>query len=152
MLAAAWALAMLASTPAPAVTLDGFKGQGMESIYGYYAPGNCALDPHMKIDENGFTFWANRQKIESRSFDHALTFMGPDYNGITKVFFPFPVNEEDPGPVVLLVNDGEKPGTIRVEANLGPGQHPSPFNAALTAAPLYKLCVPMIAPGANADE
>lgn len=133
--------ALLVSGTASAVTLTGFKGQGLDAIYGSYAPrGDCGREPRLIIGESGFTFHAGGRTVTSRRFEYAVSFMGPEYQGISSVFFPFPVNDGNMGPVLMIVNDDEKRGVIRIEADLAPGQRLDPFHAALTQGSPFLLC------------
>lgn len=133
---AALALLLLAVPGmAPAVTLTSLKGQGLSAIYGRYAPrGDCAQGVGLTIDETGFTFRALGRTVKTSRFEYALTYLGQDYQGISSVFFPFPVSDDNYGPVIMMVNDGEKRGLIRLEADLPPGQRADPLHAALVAA------------------
>src|SRR5690606_25403989 len=53
-------------------------------------------------------------------------------------FFPFPRSPDELGPVLMYVNDDERLGTVRLEANAEPGQRLDPFYAALAGS--YQLC------------
>ncbi len=133
--------ALVATANASALTLTTLRSQGLESIYGSYAPlGDCALEPRIVIDEAGFSFHANGQTRRSHKFEHALTFMGARYEGIVQVFFPFPAGAGDFGPLIMTVNAGEKPGAIRLESDLPPDRKPDPFHGMLTRASPYQLC------------
>ncbi len=140
-LGVALAFALL-STGASAVTVpNGLKGQGMEHLYGSYAPrGDCSVEPRIMIDDAGFTFRANGRTVVQRTVEYAASFMGQSYEGIAMVFFPFPAGEFNFGPVLLTVNHDEKRGIIRVESNLEPGQRADPFHAAFTGAAVFTLC------------
>lgn len=132
--------AALVSSPAAAVTLDGFKDQGLVTIYGSYAPGgNCTRQPLLVIDDRGFTFTTAGRTVTQSRVEFAASYLGPQYEGISMVFFPFPEGEFEPGPVLMTVNDGERRGAIRLESNLAPGQRLSAMHSALTSAPL-QLC------------
>jgi len=134
---------------AAAVTLTSLKGQGFEAIYGSYAPrGDCSAEPRLTIGDEGFTFRATGRTVTSRRFEYAASYMGPDYQGISSVFFPFPAGDYNFGPVLMIVNDGEKRGVIRIEADLAPGQRPDPFHAALTRGSPFLLCKGTAAAGA----
>lgn len=135
------AMALMIPWDAEALTLNGFKGQGLEAIYGSYAPrGDCEREPRLTIAEAGFTFRAAGRTVTSTRFEHALTFMGPSYEGISSVFFPFPVNSGNMGPIIMIVNDDEKRGVIRIEADIPPARRLDPFHAALTAGSPFLLC------------
>ncbi|MDG2515123.1 hypothetical protein P7B04_20785 [Sphingobium yanoikuyae] len=135
------ATALACAAPAWAVPLNGLKGQGLNAIYGSYAPrGDCTAEPRLSIDDSGFTFRANGRVVKSVRVEQALSYLGPDYRGISLVFFPFPVSDDDFGPVVMTVNDGERRGVIRLEADFAPGRRVDPFQVALTRSSPYSRC------------
>ena len=132
---------------AQALPLSSLKGQGLENIFGSYGPdGDCSKEPRVIIDENGITFRANGRAARQQRVEYAISFMGPNYDGITAVFFPFPISKDDFGRVIMFVNDNEKPGVIRFESDLPRGERANPFHATFTGAGLLSLCkrsVPM---------
>jgi hypothetical protein len=85
-------------------------------------------------------FRAEGREVKPQRVEYALTFMGPSYDGITAVFFPFPVRSNDYGRVIMFVNDDEKPGVIRFDADLPRGERPDPFHAAFTNGGIFTLC------------
>ena len=126
---------------AQALPLSNLEGQGLDHIFGSYAPGgDCSKEPRVVIDQNGMLFRAKGREVKPQRVEYALTFMGPSYEGITAVFFPFPVSKNDYGRVIMFVNDGEKPGVIRFDPDLPPGGRPDPFHAAFTNGGLFTLC------------
>ncbi|WP_339689138.1 hypothetical protein [uncultured Parasphingorhabdus sp.] len=138
---AACAIATLAAASAQAVPLTSFKDKGINHIFGSYAPiGDCSKEPRVTLSETGMTFRANGRELKPPRVEYALTFMGQSYDGITAVFFPFPANSNDFGRVVMFVNDNEKRGVIRFDADLPPSQRPDPFHAAFTGGGLFTLC------------
>jgi hypothetical protein len=135
------ALAIFAVTPAQALPLSSLKDQGLDNIFGSYAPsGDCSKGPRVVIDENGMMFRANGRDVRPQRVEYALTFMGASYDGITAVFFPFPTSNNDFGRVIMFVNDDEKQGVVRFEADLPQGQRADPFHAAFTNAAIFSLC------------
>jgi hypothetical protein len=84
------------------------------------------------------TFRANGRTVQVKRMEYAASFFGGRYEGITQVFFPFPVSGSDMGPVILYLNDEEKRGFLRIEANAEPGKRLDPFHAALAGS--YRLC------------
>jgi hypothetical protein len=72
--------------------------------------------------------------------EYALTYLGPEYQGISRVIFPFLVSDDDMGRVVMTFNDGEKPGTLKIDSDLGPGQSLTPLQAALVKHSPYARC------------
>ena len=126
---------------AGAVTLTSLKGMDLEGSYGSYAPrGDCSRGASLEINETGFTFKASGQTVKSTRFEYAASFLGPTYEGISAVFFPFPVNANDFGRVILTVNDDEKRGVVRLEADVAPGQRLDPFKSALVSQSPLLLC------------
>ena len=132
---------MSLSSHANALPINGLKGNGLDAIYGSYAPrGNCAAEPRVTIDDRGFTFRANGRTVIASKIEYAVSYNGQSYEGIASVFFPFPRNDDDFGPVVMTVNDGEKRGVIGFESNVARGQRTDPLHAALAAASPFTLC------------
>ena len=135
------AVGAFAAASVQALPLTSFKDQGVDHIFGSYAPrGDCAKEPRVTIDEKGMTFRANGREVKPPRVEYALTYMGQRYDGIMSVFFPFPVSNNDFGRVLMFVNDDEKPGAIRFEPDLAPGQRPDPFHASFTGGGLFTLC------------
>lgn len=135
------ALGLLAPAPASAAPLASLKDQGFDALYGDYAPrGDCRGATRLTIGESGFVFHALGRTHRPSMVDYAPSFMGQAYDGITAVFFPFPRSSQDPGWVVMYVNDDEKPGRIRFEADVPPGQRADPFHAAIAGASPFERC------------
>jgi hypothetical protein len=131
----------LASGSAQALTIENLKGQGLEDIYGTYAPrGDCTREPRISMDDSGFTFRVAGRDVHSGNIEFAVSYGGPDYQGISRWFFPFPVSDDDFGRVLMTVNPDEKRGTLAFESNLGPGQSMSPLQAALVRGSPYAKC------------
>lgn len=134
-------LSALCAAIAQALPLSNLEGQGVDHLFGSYAPGgDCSEEPRVVIDQNGMQFHAKGRAVKPQRVEYALTYMGPSYEGITAVFFPFPVSNNDFGRVIMFVNDDEKPGVIRFDADLPPGGRPDPFHAAFTNGGLFTLC------------
>lgn len=126
---------------AQALTVTSLKGHGLEADYGRYAPGgDCGKEPRIAIGDAGLTFEATGQTVQPARFEHALTYMGQGYTGISQWFFPFPVDDGDYGPLLMTVNAEEKRGVITLEADLAPGKTLSPFHAALVRGSPFLLC------------
>ena len=135
------AFVMLVSAPAPAITLHGLKNSQLDDIYGTYAPrGECAREPKITVDDSGMTFMHGGKSTHSGSVEYAVTYGGPEYSGVSRWIFPFPVNDDDPGRVLMTFNVEEKRGALAVESNLGPGQSFSPLQAALVKHSPYAKC------------
>lgn len=135
------ALSAFPFSAAQALPLQNLEGQGVDHIFGSYAPkGDCSKEPRVVIDRNGMLFRANGREVRPGRVEYALTYLGPSYDGITAVFFPFPVSSSDYGRVIMFVNDEEKPGVIRFDSDLPRGGRPDPFHAAFTNGGLFTLC------------
>ena len=131
--------ALMVTDSAQAVSIDGLQGAEFDHIYGSYAPdGDCAREPRVTIAEAGMTFRADGRTVTATRIEYAASFFGGFYEGIALAFFPFPRSDSDLGPVLMYVNEDEKPGTVRIEANAEPGQRLDPFHA--TLAGIYQLC------------
>lgn len=130
---------ILISSPASAVSMNGFGDGGFEYIFGSYAPGgDCSGEPRMTIDAAGMTFRANGRALQVSRFEYAASFFGMAYDGITLAFYPFPRGEYEMGDLFMLVNDDERAGTVRIESNAEQGKRLDPFHAALLGN--YSLC------------
>jgi len=126
---------------ASAVTLKTLKDSQLTDLYGIYAPGgDCKREPRIKVDDSGLAYEYAGQATHSTSIEYALTYGGPDYAGISRWMFPFPVSDNDVGRVLMIFNPEEKPGTLKAEPNLGLGEHMSEFQAALVKASPYAKC------------
>lgn len=133
--------AITTAIPAGAVPVGTLKGQQLEDIFGDYAPGgDCRAEPRLTIGESGFTFRALGRTVKPPTVEFAPSYMGPAYQGIAMVVFPFPRSSTDLGPVLLTVNADEKPGVIGIEADLAPGQRADPFHAAFIRAARLERC------------
>ncbi len=106
--------ACICIAPAGAATLPDMKG--FESLYGRYGPkGDCAKYPHVLIDAAGFGLDHGMGRVERANRpEHAISFFGPEYQGIAQVFFPY-WSDAGPNPFMLTVNHDEKRGWIVVE-------------------------------------
>lgn len=127
------------STASHAVTMNGLKGDGFSPIYGTYAPaGNCSHQPRIVIDADGMVFEAANRKVAVNRLEYGASFFGMGYEGTAMAFFPFPTSSGDAGPILMLVNDDEKTGALRVESNAEPDQRLDPFHAAIVG--IYQRC------------
>lgn len=134
-------LALGIGAPVSAAPLTSLKGQGFDRIYGDYAPrGDCAATPRLTIDAAGFAFHTGGRTVRSAKVEYAASYMGQAYDGITTVFFPFPRSDQDFGGLLMFVDDDEKPGVVRFEADLAPGQAADPLHAAFTKASPFLRC------------
>jgi hypothetical protein len=130
---------LVVSTTASAVTINGLEGSGFAHIHGSYAPGgDCSREPRVTLDDAGMTFHAIGRTVQRTRVEYAASFFGMSHEGIALAFFPFTRNDNDMGAVLMIVNEDEKPGAIRIESNAEPGQRLDPFEAALAGS--YQLC------------
>jgi hypothetical protein len=135
------AFALLLCNSAHGVTLGNLKDAQLDNIHGTYAPGgDCRREPRIMVDESGLAFSHAGNTTHSGNIEYALTFGGPEYAGISRWIFPFPVDDNDFGRVLLTFNPNEKAGTLAAEADLGPGQRLSALQAALVASSPYARC------------
>jgi hypothetical protein len=129
---------LMVAASAHAVTINGLQGSGFEHIYGSYAPGgDCAREPRVTIGDAGMTFRATGRTVTAARVEYAASFFGGAYEGDALAFFPFPRGDSDFGPVLMFVNE-DRTGTVRIEAEAGPGQRLDRFRAALAGT--YQLC------------
>lgn len=138
-----WAVGAAALAPgfAHALTLHDLKDQHAQGIYGTYAPqGDCRREPRIVVDDSGFGFQYGGQLAHPGTFEWAVSFGGPEYEGSSQWFFPFVVNDDDFGRVLMTINPGEKAGMLSIEANLAKGQTLSPLQAALVRHSPYARC------------
>lgn len=135
------AFAVLLCGSAQGVTLGNLKDAQLDDIYGTYAPGgDCKREPRITVDESGLAFSHAGTSTHSGNIEYALSFGGPEYAGISRWLFPFPVDDNDFGRVLLTFNPDEKAGALAAESDLGPGQHLSALQAALVASSPYARC------------
>lgn len=131
--------ALMLSTAAQALSVNGLKGQGVDHIYGSYAHnGDCSQEPRVTINDAGMAFTSGGRTVQATRLEYAVSFFGMSYDGISLAFFPFPKSNGDMGPVLLHANYDEKPGVLHIEADAEPGQRLDPFHASLTGD--YQLC------------
>ena len=141
---------IIVSSSAQGVTLDNLRDARLDPIFGRYAPaGNCAAYPIVTIDKTGIAFRTTAGTTHTGSFEYAVSYMGPEYEGITSVFFPFPVSDDDFGRLLMFVNADEKKGRLTFEADLGPGQRQSQLEAMLTRSSPLMLCKPAAKPASR---
>ncbi len=134
-------LAELLLGNASALTLDNLKGAHLDDLYGTYSPGgDCKREPRITVGDAGLAFESAGKTTHTKRIEYAVSYGAPDYNGITRWIFPFPVTEDDFGRVLMTFNADEKPGTLSAESDLGPGQSLSALQAALVKASPYIRC------------
>ncbi len=134
-------LAFFAAGQADAVTIKALKGMRLETLYGRYAPGgDCTRKPVISVDDAGFGFDVGGRVLRPVPFEYAASYGGRDYAGISSWFFPFIVNDDDMGPLLLTMNADEKRGRLIIESNLAPGQRLAPDMAVVLRGSPYAKC------------
>lgn len=110
--AAGLCLALLLPSIAGAVEVEGLEGH--DKLFGRYAPGgDCKRQPQIVVDAVGFSFEIDGQKEKATRFEHAASYGGNYYQGISLWFFPF--SNASGWPVMMAFNADEKPGILAVE-------------------------------------
>jgi len=105
------ALTLAGALPAGAVPLQDMAG--FEEHFGRYAPGgDCARQPQVVVDRDGFAFEGGPALPKATQPEYAASFMGNFYEGISLSFFPYPV---EPRPFLLTLNAGETQGVMQIE-------------------------------------
>jgi len=108
------ALALAVASSAGAVDLGGL--QGFEPLFGRYGPGgDCGRFPQVVVAAPGISLDQGQGKVEQvRQVEYAASWFGGGYQGIAMAFLPqWP--EAGGNPVVVVVNAGEREGTLEVE-------------------------------------
>lgn len=104
-------LLALYAGPSPAIEVDNLDG--FEQHFGRYAPGgDCAKQPRIAIDREGFSFEAGPALPKATRADYAASFRGNFYQGISLTFFPYAA---EPRPYVLTLDADETPGRLTLE-------------------------------------
>lgn len=135
------ALMPLLGGAAQALTIHDLKGQGLQRLYGTYAPhGDCKRAPRVVVDDSGFAFIVGGKTTRSGTIEWAVSYGPPDYQGISRWFFPFPLNDSDFGRVLMTFNPDERLGMLAFEPNLGPGEAMTALQAALVRGSPYAKC------------
>ena len=84
-------LLALYAGPSPAIEVDNLDG--FEQHFGRYAPGgDCAKQPRIAIDREGFSFEAGPALPKATRADYAASFRGNFYQGISLTFFDLDVS------------------------------------------------------------
>ncbi len=99
------------TTMASAVEVDGLAG--FDDLFGRYAPGgDCGKQPQILVDSGGITLEVSgvAEKVSNPEF--AASYGGPDYNGISKWFFP--VRIASGYAVLMTFNADEQKGTLLI--------------------------------------
>ena len=121
--------------------------KGFEDLYGRYAPaGDCKRQPQLVVDAGGMTFEiaATRTRVTNPEF--AASYFGgasDNYEGISRVFFPFRNSSQDGYPMIMMFNADEKKGVLTIEAHdegWKGGPPLTPRNKALVSGSPYSKC------------
>ncbi|MET0656311.1 MAG: hypothetical protein ABWY94_12135 [Pseudoxanthomonas sp.] len=140
------ALLLLACAPwqARAVEINDMKG--FEDLYGRYAPkGDCKRRPQIVVDAGGMTFEVAAEKTRVTDPEFAASYFsgaGDNYDGISRVFFPFRP-KPDYYPIMMAFNADEQKGVLAItghEEGWKGGPALSPRNQALVSGSPYSRC------------
>lgn len=106
------ALVLLLACPfAHAIEVADLKG--FEQHFGRYGPGgDCSRQPQVVVGLAGFSFEGGPALPSATRPEYAASFMGNFYEGSSLFFFPY---AEEPRPLLLTLNAGEKPGVLAIE-------------------------------------
>lgn len=136
---------LLACTwPAAAVEVNDMKG--FEELYGRYAPaGDCKRQPQLVVDAGGMTFQVAGASTRVTNPEFAASFFGgaSNYEGITRVFFPFRNSSQDGYPIIMMFNADEKKGVLAIDGHdegWKGGPPLAPRNKALVSGSPYARC------------
>ncbi len=141
---ALWLLAG-ASLPAQAVEINDMKD--FTDLHGRYAPaGDCKRQPQIVVDAGGMTFEVAAARTRVTNPEFAASYFGgasDNYEGISRVFFPFRNNSQDGYPIIMMFNADEKKGVLTVgghDEGWKGGPALTPRNKALVAGSPYSRC------------
>jgi hypothetical protein len=129
---------------AQAVELNDMKD--FSELHGRYAPaGDCKRHPQIVVDAEGMIFEiaADRTRVTNPEF--AASFFGgasDNYEGISRVFFPFR-NSQEGYPIIMMFNADEKKGILTIaghDEGWKGGPALTPRNQALVSGSPYSRC------------
>lgn len=139
---AALALCAALAAPGGAGAIEVTHLDGLEDIFGRYAPGgDCQRTPRITVERTGMTFEVNDRTEKVTRMEYAASYGGNFYEGISRWIFPF--GSEGEWPILMHFHAGEKRGELRIEGHGEgyPGGPPlTPRNAALVKASPYRPC------------
>jgi len=142
-IASLW-LSASACLPARAVEINDMKD--FTDLHGRYAPaGDCKRQPQIVIDAGGMIFEVAAAKTRVTNPEFAASFFGgasDNYEGISRVFFPFR-NNQDGYPIIMMFNADEKKGILTIaghDEGWKGGPALTPRNKALVAGSPYSRC------------
>ena len=130
---------------AGAVEINDMKG--FEDLYGRYAPaGDCKRQPQVVVDAGGMTFEIAKARTRVTNPEFAASYFGgasDNYEGISRVFFPFRNSSQDGYPIIMMFNADEKKGVMTIEGHdegWKGGPPLTPRNKALVSGSPYSRC------------
>lgn len=142
-IACLWLLAC-ACLPARAVEINGMKDFG--DLHGRHAPaGDCKRQPQVAVDAGGMTFEVAGTMARVTNPEFAASNFGgasDNYEGISRVFFPFR-NNQDGYPIMMMFNADEKKGILTIDGHdegWKGGPPLAPRNKALVTGSPYSRC------------
>ncbi|HRP71884.1 MAG TPA: hypothetical protein PK743_04500 [Luteimonas sp.] len=135
-----WAVLGMALAVANAGAIEVQNLDGFEQYFGRYAPGgDCAKQPQVVIDREGFAFTGGPELPKATQPEYAASYMGNFYEGIGLWFFPY---RSEPRPYVLTLNADETPGKLTLEVYdfdyQGGPKLPDRYRPYLSASPYLK--------------
>lgn len=129
---------------AQAVEINDMKDFG--DLHGRYAPaGDCKRQPQILVDTGGMTFEVAAARTRVTNPEFAASYFGgasDNYEGISRVFFPFR-NNQDGYPIIMMFNADEKKGILTIaghDEGWKGGPALTPRNKALVAGSPYSRC------------
>lgn len=122
---------------------DPLPASSFGDTYGSYGPGgDCGREPRIKVATQGLEITAGGQTERLTRPEVAWSYFGQSYDGIVRTVFPYSGAER---PVIMLLNEGEVPGRMRIEPHdrgWQGGPPLSPRHQALVAGSPYAKCRP----------
>lgn len=129
---------------ARAVEINDMKDFG--ELHGRYAPaGDCKRQPQIVVDAGGMTFEVAAARTRVTNPELAASYFGgasDNYEGISRVFFPFR-NNQDGYPIIMVFNADEKKGVLTIagqDEGWKGGPPLTPRNRSLVAGSPYSRC------------
>jgi hypothetical protein len=139
---AALAACLLASAAGAARAIEVQNLEGLEDIFGRYAPGgDCAREPRITVERSGLTFEGAGPTEKVTNPEYAASYGGNFYEGISKWIFPF--RSGGGYPILMSFNADEKKGALTItphDEGFQGGPKLSPRNQKLVSGSPYALC------------
>jgi hypothetical protein len=124
---------------ASARSITSLADKSLDAYYGRYAPrGDCSKGPIITMDVSGFAFNVAGKTSHSARMEIMYSYFGNSYQGISFAILPFARSDDDWGATTFIINDGEVPGKISVENDVG-GTN-TPVQQALAKASPFMRC------------